>query len=76
MTPLRPFTTDRPMRDTLGRKGIIRARIDAANYIVDFGGPDGTAQLGFFGAGVLNVGDVVRGWWANESAVWLLDPTT
>lgn len=67
----RPFPTDRPRRDPFGQKGVIRARINATNYIVDFGGSDGTAQLAF-SRQVFNVGDTIRAVWADESGIWLI----
>ncbi|HUV09941.1 MAG TPA: hypothetical protein VMX12_03115 [Acidimicrobiia bacterium] len=67
----RRFPTDVPTRDSRGRKGIVRARVAANTYIVDFGTPDGAAELAFYGGfDLLAVATVVYCEWMQEAATW------
>ena len=69
--PGRVFSSDLPGRASLARRAIVRARIDAANYILDLG--DGTPQLGYWSGGItINRGQHVTAYWANEAAVYVI----
>jgi hypothetical protein len=67
----RRFPTDVPSGSPRGRKGIVRARVEAATYIIDFGTPDGAAELAFYGGfDLLDRGTVVYCEWMQEAATW------
>lgn len=66
--PQRPFPTDTPDRETTWRRGIIRAAIDANNYLVDFGDVTELA----YSVTRRHIDDTVHGQWRNESGVWWL----
>lgn len=73
----RPFPTDKPSREASGRKGIIRARVTAQVYIVDFGTPDGAAEMAHWsGSTMLDRGTFVRASWANEMGSWVINYVT
>lgn len=71
MVNQRQFPSDVPSRAPRGRKGIVRARVDGATYIVDFGTPDGAAELAFYGGfDLLARATVVYCEWMQEAATW------
>lgn len=68
---LRPFSTDKPQRESITRQAIIHTRLDAANYLIDLG--DGTPQMAFWGGNILlDPGTIVHAWWANEAFVHII----
>ena len=68
---LRPFTTDKPQRESYGRSVVIRARIDASNYLVDTG--DGMPEMAYFSGAVLLVpSQRVSALWSPEGFMWII----
>ncbi len=67
---IRPYTTDKPQRESYGRSLVVRARLDASNYLVDTG--FGVEMAYYSGAVLLSLGQRVSAIWASEAFMWLI----
>jgi hypothetical protein len=71
MTMQRPFPTDKPIRGTLTRKGVIAVRVTSTVYLVDFGNADGPKDIAYYSSfDLLSIGSRVLCSRLNESAIW------
>lgn len=69
--PQRSYPTDKPLRGTFTRKGVIATRVTAGYYLIDFNDPLGPTEHAFYsGPDLLPRGSVIICSRMNESAIW------